>query len=298
MVNLFQSKTHHIFKLSIEMKNFYLLLLIATIHFQISCNSVDKKENSTKEKTTNSEAADLVLNQTFNTDWNTLTKDYMTWYKYTYHTVRLSQDFIGLDIDSIKIDKRTFLNKLETENVVAFKTKILEGQSVYQLFKLNSNDRSIKATIKQMASTEIEHLKMEGVEIPDFNFTDLNGKIYNKSSTKGKIVVLKCWFIHCVACVKEFPELNKLVDENHGRNDILFISLALDSKDSLLNFLKTKDFKYATVPNMMNYLTNKLNITEYPTHLLIDRNGKILKIVSRIDDLIPFLNNQTGKKSL
>ena len=298
MVNLFQSKTHHLFKLSIEMKIFYLLLLIATIHFQISCNSVDKKENSAKEKTTNSEVADLVLNQTFNTDWNTLTKDYMTWYKYTYHTVRLSQDFIGLDIDSIKIDKRTFLNKLETENVVAFKTKILEGQSVYQLFKLNSNDRSIKATIKQMASTEIEHLKMEGVEIPDFNFTDLNGKIYNKSSTKGKIVVLKCWFIHCVACVKEFPELNKLVDENHGRNDILFISLALDSKDSLLNFLKTKDFKYATVPNMMNYLTNKLNITEYPTHLLIDGNGKILKIVSRIDDLIPFLNNQTGKKSL
>ena len=298
MVNLFQSKTHHIFKLSIEMKNFYLLLLIATIHFQISCNSVDKKEKSTKEKTTNSEAADLVSDQTFNTDWNTLTKDYMTWYKYTYDNVRLSQDFIGLDIDSIKIDKGTFLNKLETENVVAFKTKILEGQSVYQLFKLNSNDRSIKATIKQMASTEIEHLKMEGVEIPDFNFTDLNGKIYNKSSTKGKIVVLKCWFIHCVACVKEFPELNKLVDENHGRNDILFISLALDSKDSLLNFLKTKDFKYATVPNMMNYLTNKLNITEYPTHLLIDGNGKILKIVSRIDDLIPFLNNQTGKKSL
>ena len=298
MVNLFQSKTHRLFKLSIEMKHFYLLLLIATIQFQISCNSVDKKEKSIKEKTTNSEAADLVSDQTFNTDWNTLTKDYMTWYKYTYHNVRLSQDFIGLDIDSTKIDKGTFLNKLETENVVAFKTKILKGQSVYQLFKLNSNDRSIKATIKQMASTEIEHFKMEGVEIPDFNFTDLNGKIYNKSSTKGKVVVLKCWFIHCVACVKEFPELNKLVDENQGRNDILFISLALDSKDSLLNFLKTKEFKYATVPNMMSYLTNKLNITQYPTHLLIDGNGKILKIVSRIDDLIPFLNNQTGKKSL
>ena len=298
MVNLFQSKTHRLFKLSIEMKHFYLLLLIATIQFQISCNSVDKKEKSIKEKTTNSEAADLVSDQTFNTDWNTLTKDYMTWYKYTYHNVRLSQDFIGLDIDSTKIDKGTFLNKLETENVVAFKTKILKGQSVYQLFKLNSNDRSIKATIKQMASTEIEHFKMEGVEIPDFNFTDLNGKIYNKSSTKGKVVVLKCWFIHCVACVKEFPELNKLVDENQGRNDILFISLALDSKDSLLKFLKTKEFKYATVPNMMSYLTNKLNITQYPTHLLIDGNGKILKIVSRIDDLIPFLNNQTGKKSL
>lgn len=280
------------------MKNFYLLLLIAIIHFQFSCNSVETKRNFTKDNTIKSGASDSVSDQTFTTDWETLTKDFMTWYNYTYYNVRLSQDFIGLDIDSIKIDKATFLNKLMAENVVAFKTKILQGQSVYQLFKFNSNDESIKATIKQMASTEIAHFKMEGIEIPEFNFTDLNGKEYNKSSTKGNIVILKCWFIHCVACVKEFPELNKLVDEYHGRNDILFVSLALDSKEDLLKFLETKNFKYATVPEMKNFMSNKLNITEYPTHLLIDRNGKIMKVVNRIDDLVPFLKNQAGKNTL
>src|SRR5213075_2723831 len=167
------------------MKNFYLLFLIATIHSQLSCNSVETKRNSTKDKTINSGASDSISDQAFSTDWKTLTKDFMTWYNYTYYNVQLSQDFIGLDIDSIKIDKATFLNKLMTENVVAFKTKILQGRSVYQLFKLNSNDESIQATIKQMASTEIAHFKMEGIEIPEFNFTDLNGKVYNKSSTKG-----------------------------------------------------------------------------------------------------------------
>jgi len=149
-----------------------------------------------------------------------------------------------------------------------------------------------------MASTEIEHFKMEGIDIPEFNFTDLNRKVYNKSSTKGKIVILKCWFIHCVACVKEFPELNKLVDDNRNRNNILFISLALDSKKDLIKFFETKDFKYATVPEMENYLTNKLNVTEYPTHILIDRSGKIIKVVNRIEDLVPFLKNETEKTSL
>lgn len=42
------------FKLSINMKNLYLLLLIATMHSQFSCNNVEKKENSTKDKTVNS----------------------------------------------------------------------------------------------------------------------------------------------------------------------------------------------------------------------------------------------------
>ena len=99
------------------------------------------------------------------------------------------------------------------------------------------------------------------------------------------------------ACVKEFPELNKLVDEYHGRNDIVFISLALDTKENLLKFLEKKEFKYASVPEMKNYMDKKLNITQYPTHLLIDRNGKIMKVVNRIDDLIPFIKIEAGKNT-
>lgn len=185
-----------------------------------------------------------------------------------------------------------------TGNVVAFKTKLLNGKPVYQLFKLDSRDESIKATIKQMASIEMKNYQMEGMEIPAFKFTDLNGKVYDKSSVKGKIVVLKCWFIHCVACVREFPELNKLVKENQGRSDILFISLAIDSRQDLKKFLKTKEFKYAAVPGMGNYIVDKLNINEYPTHLLIDRNGKIIKVVNEISELIPFLKRESNKNNL
>ncbi len=180
------------------MNKFFSTLLIAMIYSQFSCNNVETKKIPTenKDETPNSEINDSISNKVFTTDWKTLTKDFMTWYNYTSYNVHLSQAFIGLDIDSVKIDKITFLNKLMTGNVVAFKIKILQGEPVYKLFKLNSNDESIKATVKQMAVTEMEHFKMEGIEIPKFNFTDLNGKTYDNSSIKGKIVVLKCWFIH------------------------------------------------------------------------------------------------------
>lgn len=213
----------------------------------------------------------------------------MTWYTYTYNNVRLSQEFIGLDIDSVIVDKTSFLNKLSTGEVFAFKVGTKGENEVYKLYPLTSKDESIKTVIKEMTAIEIQHYKMEGTEMPAFSFSDINGINYDNSSTKGKLLVLKCWFIGCVACVKEFPELNKLVDNYKGNDKILFISLASDKKDELVKFLQPKEFKYAVVPEMMTFMSTSLNITQYPTHLLIDENGKIVKIVNRIDDLVPFL---------
>jgi peroxiredoxin len=265
-------------------KVFQIFLLIALL----SCNNKEN-ENSQIDKKNN---RDNRLKEVFNIDPKTITKDFDTWYNYTYYKIHLSQDFIGLDTDSIQIDKLSFLIKLKSGNKIPFKINVLEGKPVYKLYSFDTIDEGIKTTIKQMALTEIAHLKMEGMDIPDFNFTDINGNNYSKSSTKGKIMILKCWFVHCTACVKEFPELNRLVDENKDIPEVLFISLALDSKQDLQNFIKTKEFKYAVVPNTESYMTNKLRITQYPTHLLINKNGKIVKVANRIEDLIPFLNKE------
>src|SRR5688500_8342220 len=113
------------------MKKPYILVLLITISFLLSCNSVHEKEKSAKDKVPNSQLSNTVSNQTFTTDLDTLTKDFVTWYNYTYNNVLLSEDFIGVDTDLQTIDKKTFLDKLTNENVVPFRTKIANGQSVY-----------------------------------------------------------------------------------------------------------------------------------------------------------------------
>ena len=60
------------------MKNFYLLLIIAIIHSQFSCNSVETKRNSIKDKAINSGVSDSISDQIFTTNWKTITKDFMT----------------------------------------------------------------------------------------------------------------------------------------------------------------------------------------------------------------------------
>jgi peroxiredoxin len=58
----------------------------------------------------------------------------------------------------------------------------------------------------ETAFNEIQNLKKEGELFPDFSFKDLNGNLITKKY-EGKIVVIKCWYIHCAACIKEFQRL-------------------------------------------------------------------------------------------
>jgi thiol-disulfide isomerase/thioredoxin len=273
-------------------------LLIVSLCYLCSCNSdASKQVAATNKNDSTSLLKVLPVDTVYQIDRSALTKDFVTWYNYTYYNVPLSADFIGLDTDSTVINKEAFLNKLLKGDVVPFKIRVVRDTQVYKLYTLNENKESIEPTLKQMAEWEMKYFKMEGKEMPQYNITDLDGKTYSNASTKGNIVLFKCWFIGCVACVKEFPELNRLVEENRGNKDVLFISLAFDSAQNLKNFLKTKEFKYAVVPGAKN-LIHKMNIVAYPTHLLIDRNGKIIKVVNRIEELIPFLNKEKLKAEL
>lgn len=267
------------------LRQIYWLNFLAIVSIQLACNN--SHEDSANNKGTSPQKVLI-------TDPAALTKDYMTWYNYAYYNVRLSQDFIGLDMDSVQTDKAAFLQKLMTDNVLAYQAGVSGNKPVYKLFRMNTNDESIIATSRQMAYTANEQLKMEGKPVPDFSFTDLQGNRYSKSSVKGKIVVFKCWFIHCVACVKEFPQLNKLVESYRGRKDILFVSLAFDAANDLKTFLATREFKYATVPEMKEFMNRRLHITEYPTHILVDRDGRIKKVVNRAEDLLPFLEQEAA----
>lgn len=272
------------------------IFTILIFQFLFSCNNASHPLLAKIQTDTSKANYDRALSvEKFSINRTKILKDFDAWYDYTYYNVRLSQDFIGLNIDSVEIDKMTFLHKLMTGKVVAFKIRLLQGKPVYKLYKFKSNDKSITSTIQQLASIEMKNFKMEGRQIPQFNFTDVNGNTYNTNSTKGKTVILKCWFINCTACVQEFPACNRLVDQYGNENDVMFISLASDSKENLRRFLKTKAFRYAVIPEMGNYMTAKLNINMYPTHLLIDTTGKIIKVVNSIEELKPFLQKEIEK---
>ncbi|AHF14140.1 redoxin [Niabella soli DSM 19437] len=223
-------------------------------------------------------------------------KDFRTWWTYISGKIHLERDFIPLNEDSTRISKAAFLHKLASGNYVPFEVLIKDDSSVYKIEHPEKIDSEISDRTIQLAYAHIKNYNWEGKELPRYHFADLNGTTYTPENTKGKVMLLKCWFVHCVACVAEFPELNQLVEKYRNRKDALFISLATDPKDSLHQFFKTHSFNYATVPEQHDYLSKELQVTGYPTHFLINRAGKIVKVTQEAKEIIPFFEKEIEKR--
>lgn len=256
-----------------------------------------KKETPIKEKSEIPTEVTKTENNTKSVDTNVnltnIQESFSNWNTYHKENIDLMSTFIALDDKGIVMDKGIFLTLLRTGAYISVKSE-KKGKTQYQLVTVKeSADEKIKKAIVSKATIAHHYFKMEGKKLPNYDFVDLDGNSHNKEDTKGKIVVLKCWFITCKVCVEEFPELNELVDK-YKDNNVDFVSLAFDEKDKLIKFLETKTFKYVTIPNQKKYMSKKLKVKQYPTHLIVDSRGVIIKMVSNVKTLTYELNRILG----
>jgi peroxiredoxin len=118
---------------------------------------------------------------------------------------------------------------------------------------------------------------------PSFDVKDLEGKRYTLSELAGKVVVLNFWFTACSACRSEREELNDVVYLFQNDPDVVFLAPALDPADALKAFLPQNPFRYAVVPDAEE-LADAYNVSTYPTHVVIGRDGRIVRQWSGIAD--------------
>jgi len=113
-----------------------------------------------------------------------------------------------------------------------------------------------------------------GSTISNAKFVTLDKKKYNLKDLAGKVVVLNFWFINCSPCRMEIPELNKITETYKDRNDVVFLAVALDEAYDLKQFLKGMPFNYGIVDGG-RYIASQYGITSYPTHVVLDKEGKV-----------------------
>jgi len=218
-----------------------------------------------------------------------LTADFRPFWNYWYDSIDLTRDFLPLNTKGETLSKLEFLKQLHTGRYMPVITRIERpdrkdfNQDIYtyQLLRVPSSCApAIKSTIVQLTGMAIHDYKMEGKPLPDFNLTAIDGKRYTNESCKGRIVVIDTWFVHCSACVFEMPELNKWVYQNKDRKDVLFLSFCLDNKSTIEKFLQKQGFAFNIVADARDYIEQKLEIQQFPTKILVDKSGKIVRIGS------------------
>lgn len=116
-------------------------------------------------------------------------------------------------------------------------------------------------------------------EAPSFTVTDLNGIVYNNEGLKGKVVVINFWGIQCAPCVRELPQLNRVVQQYSEKDDVVFLAVSPDNEDKIKKFLEKRSFNYQ-IASLTGYSFSDLEaaFSNYgaPSHFIIDKEGNLV----------------------
>jgi thiol-disulfide isomerase/thioredoxin len=122
-------------------------------------------------------------------------------------------------------------------------------------------------------------------DAPKFDVTSIDGTNFKLEDLKGKVVVINFWGIWCPPCLREIPDLNQFATQYKNNTNVVFIAFTEDNETKLAKFLKSKPFKYNIIPNSGETIKLFSNNMTFPTHYLINQDGKIEIIAPGVSGL-------------
>lgn len=150
-----------------------------------------------------------------------------------------------------------------------------DAKGVMHLVRLT--DEMIQQAANRDQENEKALIALLGKAAPAFELTDLDGKQWSLEKLKGIIVVLNFWFTSCAPCIREMPELNKLVKTYHSR-EIVFLAITFNDANQTRAFQKKYVFDYTLIPDSKAVI-EKYRVSSYPTSMIIDQHGNLKKIM-------------------
>ena len=217
---------------------------------------------------------------------STAMSDFPHFWSYYSNHIKFYKDFEAFDTNAQQIPADSFMVKYKTGKYAVYKYIARDSVIQYQLEALKPDvAEDIRNQLPSLAYTDYNYYNKRGKPLAGFNYVDVDNNSYTTGNTHGKYVVMKFWFIGCVPCVAEMPGLNEIVAKNKDRSDVVFISIALDSEKALRKFLTKRRFDYKTVGNKNDYVIDTLRISQFPTHLVINKDGKVMGVCNSAKEL-------------
>jgi peroxiredoxin len=157
-----------------------------------------------------------------------------------------------------------------------FPVRYINNQKEVKAYVLRPTTEEEKNKLKNaLASVNNDTSQLAGKPAKPFSIKDMTGKTYSLQSLKGKVVVINFWFVECMPCRKEIPELNSLV-KKYKTKEVVFLGIADSEKTKIAKFLQKTAFTYTIVPkDVKNKVLEDYAINSYPTHIIIDKDGNV-----------------------
>lgn len=145
-----------------------------------------------------------------------------------------------------------------------------------QATETNDSESDVIAAIE--SNSEEEGVN-EGDTAPNFTLNDINGNPLSLQSLRGKYLILDFWGSWCGWCIKGIPDMKKYYEKYNSKLEILGIDCRDTDqkwKDAVKNY--ELPWKHVYCPRD-NQLLKTYSIKGFPTKIIIDPKGKIVKTI-------------------
>jgi thiol-disulfide isomerase/thioredoxin len=127
----------------------------------------------------------------------------------------------------------------------------------------------VASTLDQLTNPD----SMIGQAAPDAVLTGLDGKTFNLSDLRGKVVFLDLWATWCGPCRLEMPHLEKLHKELGDK--VAFVAASNEDQATIEAFLQKSPYTLRIVRISAEDAQTKFKAASIPTGFVIDKEGII-----------------------
>ncbi|HUC93528.1 MAG TPA: TlpA disulfide reductase family protein [Paenibacillus sp.] len=150
--------------------------------------------------------------------------------------------------------------------------------AVFALYQYNGKDRSAAAP-----TGEVKPKK--GYAAPAFDLPDLDDRTVRVGGPSDKVVMINFWASWCGPCILEAPDLQKLHERYRDRMTLIGVNATkYDREREARQFVDEFGLTFTVLMDREGAVTDLYNVEQFPTTLLVDRDGVIRE---RVTGVIP-----------
>lgn len=160
----------------------------------------------------------------------------------------------------------------------------------------NSDNEGIVGLSQQLLAAA-RRLTLVGNEM-ELTGATLSGEPFDLHQWKGKVVLVDFWATWCGPCVAEIPNVKSLYDKYHDQG-FEVVGISLDQNRVILErFVQDRDLPWTILHDEssggQHPAAEHYGIMAIPAMFLVGRDGKVLSLNARGDELERLLEDQFG----